>query len=109
MDFSKFGLGALMQQAQKMKDDMREIQENLASRSVESRSASGKVTVVMSGKQQVLSVQVSDELATQKPALEREIQEAVNNALKASQELAAAEMGKIAAGLGPLASLLKSH
>lgn len=102
----KSGLGDLLQQAGKMREEAQRLQETMATKTVEGVVENGKVRVVANGKQQILSVHIAPELSTDVKKLESLVASAVNQALKASQDLMAEEMKKMMGGLGPLASLL---
>jgi len=102
------GLGDLLEQAQKMRGEVQRIQESLAKMTVEARAGGGMIKVVANGKQQIVSVTIDPEVLKMNDIqmLQDLITAGVNQALKASQDLMTAEMSKLTAGLGPLASLL---
>jgi len=58
----KGGIGALMQQAQKMQADMRKAQEEMGSTLVTGESGGGMVRVTMSCKHQVQKLEIDDTL-----------------------------------------------
>jgi nucleoid-associated protein EbfC len=99
----------MFKQAQKMKDEMERIQSEMAKKTVESSAGGGMVKVTANGKQQILSVTIDPEMLklNDKSMLQDLIVAGVNQAIKAAQDLAAEEIGKLTAGLGPLASMLK--
>jgi nucleoid-associated protein EbfC len=105
----KGGLGDLLQQAQKMREDFKNLQEAMAKRTVEATAGGGMVKVVANGKQQIISLTIEPELLKLKDAimLQDLVVAGVNQAIKASQEMVSEEMGKLTGGLGPLASMLK--
>lgn len=96
------GLGNMMRQAQQMQKKMAQIQEELASRSVEASAGGGMVRCVVSGKQEVLSLTIDREVVNPDDVemLQDLILAAVNEGMKKSQEMVASEMGKIAGGMG---------
>ncbi len=96
------GLGNLMRQAQQMQRKMAQIQEELASRSVDVSAGGGMVRCVVSGKQEVLSLQIEREVVDPDDVemLQDLVLAAVNEGIKKSQEMVAEEMGKVAGGLG---------
>lgn len=102
------GLGDLVQQAQKVREDMQKVQETLSQRTVEVASGAGMVKVVANGKQQILSVTIDPEVLKRgdKEMLQDLVTSSVNAAIKASQEMVTEEMGRMAGSLGPLGSLL---
>ena len=51
-------MGNMLKQAQKMQQDMERLQEDLESRTVEASSGGGAVTVVVSGKKEIVSVKI---------------------------------------------------
>jgi len=105
----KGGFGDLLQQAQKMREEMKRIQESMANRTVEATAGGGMVKVLANGKQQIVKITLDPEVLklNDKEMLEDLIRAGVNAALKSSQELMSEEMGKLAGGLGPMASMLK--
>jgi len=102
------GLGDLVMQAQKMREDMKRIQETMAAKTVEASVGGGMVKVVANGKQQILSVTIEPEVLkmNDREMLQDLVKAGVNEAIKSSQTLMSEEMGKLAGGLGPLASML---
>ncbi len=66
----------------------REVQKKLATETVEVKK--GGVRIVMNGKQEVLQVEIENEV--DKDNLEKNIKEAVNDALKNVQQLMARQM-----------------
>jgi nucleoid-associated protein EbfC len=104
MDFK-----SMFQQAGKMKEEISRIQENLGKMTVEGSAGGGMVKVVVNGKQQVQSVTIDPEVLKMNDLnmLQDLVAVSINQAIKASQDMVAAEMGKITAGLGPLGNMLK--
>ncbi|MBE0616616.1 MAG: YbaB/EbfC family nucleoid-associated protein [Proteobacteria bacterium] len=96
------GLGNMMRQAQQMQKKMAQVQEELASRSVEASAGGGMVRCVVSGKQELLSLAIDPEVVDPGDVemLQDLILAAVNEGVKKSQEMVASEMGKIAGGMG---------
>jgi DNA-binding YbaB/EbfC family protein len=91
----------MQKQAQKMQQQMEEIQTDLKERIVEASSGGGMVTVLMNGKQEIVSVKIDPEVVDPNDVqmLEDLILSAVSQAIKKSQELYQAEMGKVTGGL----------
>lgn len=58
----KGGLGNLMKQAQKMQEDMKKAQEELANREVTGQAGGGMVSVTMRGTHEVLRVNIDPAL-----------------------------------------------
>lgn len=84
-----------------MQKQMEELQNDLKERVVEASSGGGMVTVHMNGKQDILSIKIDPEVVDPKDVqmLEDLILSAVSQALKKSQELYQAEMGKVSGGI----------
>jgi len=95
-------LGNMMRKAQQMQKRMAEVQEQLASQTVESTAGGGMVRCVVSGKQEVLSLSIDREVVDPEDLemLQDLVLAAVNEGIKKSQEMVASEMGKIAGGMG---------
>ncbi len=94
-------LGSIMKQAQKMQAQMARLQEDLAARTVEASAGGGMITVVASGKQEIVSIKIEPEVidAGDREMLQDLVVAAVNEALRKSQEMVAEEMKKITGGL----------
>lgn len=94
-------MGKMLKQVQKMQEQLAKMQEELAERTVEATAGGGAVRAVVNGRQEVLSVEIAPEVLEERDAemLQDLIVAAVNEALKKSQEMVAAEMGKITGGL----------
>lgn len=92
-------IAKMMQQASKMQNDMKAMQEKLKTTEVEA-SLSG-ITVKMLGSGQVKSVSIEQSLIdpNDKETLEDLIVAALNKAREKSEELTAAETQKIMGGL----------
>jgi nucleoid-associated protein EbfC len=91
----------MMQQVQKMQRDMEVAQESLKDETVEGSAGGGAVTVVVTGDLQVRSVRIAPEAVDPEDAelLGDMVLAAVNEALRAAQELAAERMGGATGGL----------
>ena len=101
-----FDLDALFQQAQQIQEQMRQAQERLALKTVTGSAGGGMVVVTANGKGEVQTVRIDKQAVDPRdvPMLEDLVLAAVNSALKAAQEAAAAEnpLSGMAAGLGGL-------
>ena len=95
------GMGDMMKQAQKLQARMLKVQEELAEKTVESAAGGGMIKVVANGRQQIVSIRVEKEVVNPEDVemLQDLILAAVNDALTKSQEMVAAEMGKLTGGL----------
>lgn len=93
--------GGLAGQLQAMQQQMAEAQEALEDETVEISSGGGMVTVVMTGHQKVVSVKINPEAVDPDDVemLQDLIVAAMNEAVEASQNLAADKMGNITGGL----------
>jgi nucleoid-associated protein EbfC len=113
MEFGK-GLGGfteIFQQAGRLREEVKRIQEGMATKTVEGTAGGGMVKVTANGRQEILSVDIDPEAMklNDREMLQDLVRAAVNQALKASQELMTDEMKKLTGGfgLGSLASLFK--
>jgi nucleoid-associated protein EbfC len=97
-----FDVNALMKQAQKMQSEMLEAQEALKDEVVEASAGGGMVKVKMGGDLTLREILIDPEAIDPEEAdlLAEMIQAAVNEALRAAQELASSKMGGITGGLG---------
>ena len=94
-------LAGLMQQAQRMQENMRKLQEELATMEVEGQSGAGMVKVVMTGKHDVKRVTIAPSLlADDKEMLEDLVAAAVNDASRKVEAVAQEKMGALAGGMG---------
>ena len=94
-------LGKLMKQAQRMQQQMEQIQSALASRTVEATSGGGAVKVVAKCDGTLASVKIDPQTLNPADAqlLEDMVLSAVNQALSQAKEISNAEMGKVTSGL----------
>ena len=95
------GMGNLMKQAQRMQEQMLEIQEGLKDRTVQAAVGGGMVTVVANGHQEIVSISISREVVDPDDVemLEYLILAAVNEARRKSQDMAAEAMEKVTGGM----------
>jgi hypothetical protein len=95
----KGGLGNIMKQAQKMQEDLRKAQEELAGIEV-TGSAGGLVTVVMTCRHDVKRVSIDPTLiGDDKEVLEDLIAAAMNDAVRKVEEATRQRMAGITGGL----------
>ncbi len=96
-----FDLNALMKQAQQMQADMAEAQEKLKDETVDASAGGGVVKVKMSGDLRLLEIAIDPEAIDPEDAelLQDMVLAAVNEAIRAAQDLAASKMGGVS-GLG---------
>jgi nucleoid-associated protein EbfC len=92
----------MLQQVQKMQQDMLAAQEKLKDEVVEASAGGGMVTVKVSGDGQVKSIVIDPQAIDPEDAemLQDMVVAAVNEGLRAAQELAAERLGGATGGLG---------
>lgn len=97
----KKGMGNIMKQAQKLQNQMAKAQEALGSKTVEASAGGGMVKVVVTGKQELVSIEIEQEVVDPEDVemLQDMILAAVNEGLTKSQELAQSEMAKLTGGM----------
>src|SRR5215469_7356420 len=93
-------IGQLMQQAQRMQDEMKRAQEEIAKLEVTGSAGGGLVTVLMTGAHEVRRVQIDRKLFADDPEMAEDlvaaaINDAVNKVAAASQQ----RMGEVAGGM----------
>lgn len=93
--------GKIMKQAQKMQQKMMEVQEELASKTVEASAGGGMVTAVVNGKNELVSLKIEKEVVDPEDIemLQDLIAAAVNEGIRKAQDMAQEEMAKITGGL----------
>jgi hypothetical protein len=96
----KGGMGGLMKQAQKMQEDMKKAQEEIAKMEVEGQSGGGMVKVIMNGRHELRSVKIDDSLmGDDKDMLEDLVAAAVNDATRKVEQESSSKMSGLTAGL----------
>ncbi|GAB6934926.1 MAG: YbaB/EbfC family nucleoid-associated protein [Bacillota bacterium] len=99
----RFGgnMNQMMKQVKKLQEQMQQIQAELKNKTVEGTAGGGMVTVTMNGHKEVLAVRIQPEAVDPDDVemLEDLVRAAINNALKAVDELIERDMGKLAGGL----------
>lgn len=97
----KANLGNIMKQAQQMQENMKAMQEQLASIEIEGQSGAGMVKVVMTCRHDVKRVSIDPSLlGDDKEMLEDLIAAAVNDAVRRVETTAQEKMGSLTGGLG---------
>jgi hypothetical protein len=93
-------IGKLMKQAARMQQQMEEIQNNLAKRTVETTSGGGAVKVIAKCDGSIASIKIDPQALNPSDAqiVEDMVVSAVNQALAQAKEISSAEMGKATAG-----------
>jgi nucleoid-associated protein EbfC len=94
-------MNKMLQQVQKMQQDMVAAQEQLKNETVEASAGGGMVKVVVSGDLEVKSITIAPEaIDPDDPELLQDmVLAAVNEGLRSAQELAANKMGGLTGGL----------
>jgi DNA-binding YbaB/EbfC family protein len=92
----------MMQQAQKMQEQMLKAQEDVSKKMVTATAGGGKVTVVANGAGDVVSIKISPEVVDPQDVemLEDLVLTGVRKAIEEGKMLAQSEMGKLTAGMG---------
>jgi DNA-binding YbaB/EbfC family protein len=96
------GFGNLVKEAQKLQAQLESLKQEVAKRKVEASAGGGMVTAEANGNQEILSIKIDREVITpdDPQMLEDLVLAAVNEALRKAREMVAAEMSKLAGGLG---------
>ena len=95
----KGGIAGLMKQAQQMQENMKKMQDQLASVEVEGQSGAGMVKVQMTCKYDVRRVSIDASVMDDKEMLEDLIAAALNDALRRAEEVSQQRMAGFSAGL----------
>lgn len=96
----KGGIAGLMKQAQQMQENMKKMQEQLATIEVEGQSGAGMVKVVMTCRHDVKRVAIDDSLLKDdKEMLEDLVAAAVNDAVRRVEATVQEKMSGMTAGL----------
>lgn len=95
------GLGGMLKQAQKIQAQLARVQEEMAQKTIEASSGGGMVSVVVNGKQEVISIKIEREVINPEDIdmLQDLILAAVNEGIRKSQEMVSEEMKKLTGGL----------
>ena len=95
-------LNAMLQQAQKMQEDMAAKQAELEEREYEISAGGGVVTVKINGKREILNIGIEPEIVDPDDieTLSDVLVAAVNEAIKKVDAVSEEEMGKVTGGLG---------
>ena len=93
-------MAQLMQQAQRMQDNLKRAQEEIAKIEVTGQSGGGVVSVVMSGRHEVRRVTIDRKLFADDPEMAEDlVAAAVNDAVNKVAELSKNKLGGVTAGL----------
>jgi DNA-binding YbaB/EbfC family protein len=102
----KGNLAGLMQQAQKMQQEMQKAQEELAKLTVTGEAAGGLVKVTMTGKHAVRRIEIDPSLLSDREMLEDIVTAAVNDAVNRVASTMQDRMSEMTSGM-PLPPGLK--
>jgi len=93
----------MLKQIQKMQSDMAKVQEELGNKTVTEESGGGMVKAVASGKKEIVSITIDDEIAKSgdKEMLEDLVVAAVNKALQSAGKMAEEEIASVTKGMLP--------
>ena len=94
-------MGNLMKQAQQFQSKMSKLQEELEDRTVETSAGGGMVTVVVNGRQELISVKIDPEVVDPDDTemLQDLIMAAVNDGITKAKDMVNEEMKKLTQGL----------
>ena len=93
-------LAGLMKQAQQMQENMKKVQEQLATTEVEGQSGAGMVKIVMTCRHDVKRVTIDESLLKDdKEMLEDLIAAAMNDAVRRVESTTQEKMGAVTAGM----------
>ena len=96
----KNALGNIMQQAQKMQEDLKRAQEELEMQQVLGESGGGLVKIIMTGKREARKVTIDPSLLGEdKDMLEDMVAAAINDAVNKVGKMKKEKMAEITAGL----------
>lgn len=99
-------LAGLMQQAQRMQEDMKRAQEEIAQMEVTGQSGGGLVSVLMSGRHEVRRVTIDRKLFADDPEMAEDlVAAAVNDAVNKIAAVSQAKLGGLTAGMNLPAGL----
>lgn len=96
----KGNIAQLMQQAQKMQENLKQAQQQLAELEVIGQAGGGLVEVTMSGRHEVRRVRIDESVADDREMIEDLVAAAVNDAVNRIQEASQEKMAGLTGGLG---------
>jgi DNA-binding YbaB/EbfC family protein len=93
-------LAGLMQQAQRMQEDMKRAQDEIAQMEVTGQSGGGLVSVRMSGRHEVRGVTIDRKLFADDPEMAEDlVAAAINDAVNRIADLSQQKLGNLTAGM----------
>lgn len=93
--------GNIMKQAQELQERLSRVQEDAAAKTVEASAGGGMVTAVVSGRLELVRLHIEPQVLEggDREMVQDLIIAAVNQAIRAAQEMMAEEMKKVTGGL----------
>jgi DNA-binding YbaB/EbfC family protein len=98
--FGKGGMAGLMQQAQRMQENLKKAQEEVARMEIEGVAGAGMVKVLMTGKHECRKVTIDPSVMDDREMLEDLVVAAINDAARKLEAATAEKMSAVAGGLG---------
>ncbi len=95
----KGNIGQLMQQAQKVQENMKKAQEELANLEVTGESGGGLVKVTMSGQHEVRKVSIDPDVGDDREMIEDLTAAAFNDAVNRVQQASQEKLGGLTGGM----------
>ncbi|MFC4763075.1 YbaB/EbfC family nucleoid-associated protein [Dyella koreensis] len=93
-------IGQLMQQAQRMQEEMKRAQEEIAKLEVTGSSGGGLVSVIMSGTHEVRRVQIDRKLFADDPEMAEDlVAAAINDAVNKVADVSKNKLGGVTSGM----------
>ncbi len=94
----------MMKQMQKLQEDMARVQDELLTETVQASAGGGAVTATVSGGMELVTLEINPTAVDPDDVelLQDVVVAAVNEALRAAQEMANQRMGAVTGGLGGL-------
>ncbi len=94
----------MMKQMQKLQEDMTRVQDELLTETVQASAGGGAVTATVSGGMELVTLEINPTAVDPDDVelLQDVVVAAVNEALRAAQEMANQRMGAVTGGLGGL-------
>jgi DNA-binding YbaB/EbfC family protein len=94
-------LGDIMKQAQQLQERLGQIQDQAAARTIEATAGGGMVTAVVTGRLEIISLHIDPEVLKSGDVemVQDLVIAAVNQGIRAAQEMMAEEMKKVTGGL----------
>lgn len=94
-------MGGMLKKAMELKQNMEALKEQLGQEQVEATVGGGMVTVVVSGKMELLSIRIDPEIIDREDpeTLETMVQAAVNEGIRKSQQMVKEKMQELTGGM----------